>query len=103
MKGASVTVVLFGADTYERESPRMSLKEVMSSRMAYLPSNVHNVKDPSHGSDVQGRNPLEYWYIDHSRKKTSFAVLYKPYNWVRDDGYTNMPPWIKAAAKAAGR
>jgi hypothetical protein len=103
LNGTSVTVVLFGAETYEREWVRHEIKRSYQLGKGILAIDIHNLKDPQKGADVQGRNPLDYWSITRDGRSVPFSSLYKTYDWVRDDGYRNMATWIEAAAKAAGR
>lgn len=103
LKGTSVTVVLYGAETYERDWVRHEIKRSHELKKGILAIDIHKVKDPQLGADVQGRNPLEYWQIEQNGRKVPFSSLYKTYDWVDHDGYNNMPAWIEAAAKAAGR
>ena len=67
--------------------------------MGILAIDIHNIRDPLHGRDAQGRNPLEHW----SANGRSFTSIYRTYDWVRDDGYNNIRSWIERAAKDAGR
>jgi hypothetical protein len=99
LKGTSVTVVLFGAQTYEREWVQHEIKRSYELDKGILAIDIHSVKDPQHGTDIQGKNPLDYWTVNN----VSLSQRYKSYDWVRDNGYANMPSWIEAAAKAAGR
>ena len=46
-------------------------------------------KDVEGKIDIKGSNPL--------------PAGYKTYDWVNDDGRSNLGTWIEAAAKAAGR
>jgi hypothetical protein len=103
LKGASVTAVLFGAETYDREWVRHEIKRSYELGKGLLAIDIHNVKDPQLGTDVQGENPLDYWSVTKNGQKSSFSSLYKTYDWVRDDGYNNISTWIEAAATAAGR
>jgi hypothetical protein len=103
MKYTSVTVVLYGAETYEREWVRHEIKRSYELSKGILAIDIHSVKDPQKGTDVQGRNPLEYWEVSQSDKKVPFSQIYSSYDWIRDDGYNNLSSWIEAAAKAAGR
>jgi hypothetical protein len=98
LKGTSVTVVLFGAETYDRDWVRHELKRSYELGKGILAIDIHNIKDPQKGVDVQGRNPLDYWSVEKR-----FSEIYRTYDWVRDNGYLNMPAWIETAAKAAGR
>jgi len=102
MKGTSVTVVLFGAKTYDRPWVRHEIKRSYELGKGILAIDIHSVKDPMVGADVQGKNPLDHWQVEKDGRKVSFSSLYKSYDWVRDDGYNNLPSWIEAAAKAAG-
>lgn len=99
LKGCSVTVVLFGAETYERDWVKQEILRSYQLGKGMLAIDIQGVKDPQKGVDVQGRNPLLHWQANN----VPLMQLYKTYNWVRDYGYHNMPAWIEAAAKAAGR
>lgn len=103
LKGTSVTVVLFGAETYDREWVRHEIKRSYELKKGILAVDIHRIKDPQLGADVQGKNPLDYWHVEQNGKKVPFSSLYNTYDWVNDDGYTNMSAWIEAAAVAAGR
>lgn len=103
LKGTSVTVVLFGAQTYEREWVRHEIKRSHELKKGILAIDIHKVRDPQSGADVQGKSPLDYWQIEQNGRKVPFSSIYKTYDWVDNDGYDNMSSWIEAAALAAGR
>lgn len=103
MRNTSVTVVLFGAETYDREWARHEIKRSFELNKGILAIDIHNIKDPQKGVDVQGRNPLQYWNVERGGRKITFDQIYSSYDWVNDDGYANLANWIEAAATAAGR
>lgn len=103
LRGTSVTVVLFGAQTSEREWVRHEIKRSHELGKGLLAIDIHSVRDPQLGTDVQGRNPLGAVTVTRGGVTVPLSSLYATYDWVRDNGYTNMPDWIEAAAKAAGR
>lgn len=103
LAGTSVTIVLYGAETYEREWVRHEIKRSYELGKGLLAIAIHQIKDPQKGVDVAGRNPLQYWSMKRNGVDTPFSKIYRSYDWVADDGYKNMPSWIEAAAKAAGR
>jgi len=72
MNNTSVTVVLYGAETYEREWVRHEIKRSYELNKGILAIDIHSVKDPQKGTDVQGRNPLEYWEVSQNGKKVPF-------------------------------
>jgi hypothetical protein len=99
LKGCSVTAVLFGRETYNREWVKYEIRRSHDLKMGILAIDIHNVKDPIGGVDLPGRNPLEHWKAGG----TPFTQLYSTYDWVRDDGYNNIGAWIERAARNAGR
>lgn len=103
LNGTSVTVVLIGSGTYDREWVRYEIKRSHELRKGIVGIYIHNVKDPQTGQDTKGRNPLDYWTVKQNGISVPFSRLYKTYDWVNDDGYLNCSGWIEAAAKTAGR
>lgn len=103
LAGTSVTVVLFGAETYNREWVKHEIKRSYELNKGILAIDIHKVKDPQKGADVQGINPLDLWSAPRNGVNTPFSRLYHTYDWVDDNGYANLPAWIEAAARAAGR
>lgn len=103
LHGTAVTVVLFGADTYNRPWVQHEIKRSYSLNKGIIAIDIHNVKDPSRGADVQGKNPLDHWHVERQGVKTPLTALYKTYDWVHHDGYNNIGAWVEAAAKAVGR
>ena len=102
MKGTSVTAVLYGRETYDREWVRYEIKRSHELGKGIIAVAIHNVKDPQTGTDQPGRNPLDYWQIEKNGRKVPFSELYPSYDWVNNDGYNNLSAWIEAAAKQAG-
>lgn len=103
LKGTSVTVVLFGAETYNRDWVRYEIKRSHELNKGIVAIDIHKVKDPQYGVDVQGRNPLEYWQIEKNGRQVAFSSIYKTYDWIDNNGFNNMASWIEAAATAVGR
>lgn len=97
--GTSVTVVLYGAETYYRPWVRHEIKRSVELGKGLLAIDVHNVRHPQTGSDIPGANPLSYF----SMNGVSLNRLYQQYDWVYDSGYHNIGSWIEAAARAAGK
>ena len=103
LKGTSVTVVLYGAETFDREWVRHEIIRSHNLKKGLLAIDIHNVRDPQNGTDIQGKNPLSYWYDEVGGRKSYLSDQYANYDWVRDNGHANMPNWIEDAARAAGR
>jgi MTH538 TIR-like domain (DUF1863) len=103
LRGTSCTVVLYGAETHLREWVGYEIKRSYQLKKGMLAIDIHNVKDPQNGADVPGVNPLSNWHIEKNGTKTYLNDMYANYDWVRDNGYANLPIWIEDAIIAAGR
>jgi hypothetical protein len=103
LKGTSVTVVLYGAQTHLREWVGYEIEKSHEMGKGILAIDIHNVRDPLNGTDYQGQNPLGNWHVTRGGRKTYLSELYGDFDWVHDDGYHNMAGWIEDAARAAGR
>lgn len=55
LKGCSVTVVLFGAETYERDWVKHEILRSYQLGKGMLAIDIQGVKDPQKGVDIQGR------------------------------------------------
>lgn len=99
LDGCSVTAVLFGKETFNREWVKYEIRRSYDRGMGIVAIDIHNVKDPLYGTDLSGRNPLDHW----TAGGRPFSSIYRTYDWVRDDGYNNIGNWIEVAARNAGR
>src|SRR3546814_20503923 len=73
LKGTSVTVVLFGAETYDREWVRHEIKRSYELGKGLLAIDIHSVKDPQLGTDRQGTNTLSYFTIKQNGREIGRA------------------------------
>ena len=103
LDGTSVTVVLIGAETSEREYVGYEIKQSHIKGNGLLGIYIHNVKDMNGRTDVKGGNPFSKWHIERNGQKVLLSDIYPSYDWVDDDGRRNVGEWIEAAAKKAGR
>lgn len=100
LKGTSVTVVLIGAETSTRDYVDYEITQSHKKKNGMLGIYIHNLKDADKKTDIKGANPFSKWTFKDSDGN---VITYPTYDWVNDDGYTNMGNWIEAAAKKAGR
>lgn len=89
LEGTSVTVVLIGAETASRKYVEYEIEQSVARNNGLIGVYIHNMKDSQGSTDSKGSNPL--------------PAGYSTYDWVNDDGRSNLGAWIEAAAKAAGR
>lgn len=100
LHGTSVTAVLYGHETWNRDWVRYEIEQSHKRGNGIFAIDIHNVRDPLKGVDSPGPNPLGYVSIGG----LPLSRLYPAnYDWVRDDGYNNIKVWIEKAARDAGR
>jgi hypothetical protein len=99
LNGASVTAVLFGAETFNREWVKYEIRRSVEMGKGIVAIDIHRIRDPLKGADIQGRNPLSHY----NSNGTPLTSLYRTYDWVLNDGYNNIGRWIEEAARNAGR
>jgi hypothetical protein len=103
LEGTSVTVVLIGYETNDREYVDYEIEQSYKRGNGMLGIYIHNLKDNEKKTDLKGKNPFDYFSINKNGRKVYFSEIYPTYDWVNDDGYNNLGDWIEEAAKKAGR
>ncbi len=89
LEGTSVTAVLIGAETANREYVLYEIDQSYKERHGLLGIYIHNLKDQYGKTDYKGSNPL--------------SSIYPTYDWVSDNGYERFAEWVERAATDAGR
>jgi hypothetical protein len=104
MVGASVTVVLIGAETHQRRWVLYEIAESHNLGKGLLGIHLSNIADWSGNTHVPGPNPFDYLTIDRGLFGTvALSTIYPVYDWILDDGYNSAASWIEQAAVTAGR
>jgi len=102
MQNASVTVVLIGAETANRDWVQFEIEESLREDMGIVGVRVHRLKDNSGNTDIRGEDPLDELYVvDGDLLRPSKA--FNTYDWKLNDGYENFGGWVEEAAKKVGR
>jgi hypothetical protein len=103
LHGTSVTAVLIGAETANREYVGYEIKQSFSRHNGMLGIYIHNMKDVNRRTDLAGINPLSRWHIERDGTNITLSSIYRTYDWINDDGFRNFGDWVEAAAKQAGK
>jgi len=104
LKGASVTVVLIGAETFNRPWVNYEIQQSYADGKGMLGIYIHKLKDPRTSlPDSKGRNPFENIFVTDSNPRRYLSDIYPTYDWVSDNGYANFANWVEAAARKASR
>ncbi len=89
MHGASVTAVLIGSKTHKSSWVHYEICQSKKLGMGIFGIRINNILDKDRKISPTGPRPC--------------AFTGRVYEWFFDDGRKNIPRWIEAAAKAAGR
>jgi hypothetical protein len=101
LKNTTVTAVLIGAKTAEREWVDYEIIESVKRGNGLLGIYIHNLKNQYGKIDIEGKNQFDKWIYGDLNK--SLSMYYYTYDWIIDDGYNNFKDWVELAAKRAGK
>lgn len=98
LRAASVTLVLFGAETATREWVRHEVMRSHQLGLGIIAIDIHGLRDNEGQAAQPGVNPLTLWQIDRNGELQKFSEIYSTYDWIEDDGPNNIMHWIAEAA-----
>lgn len=103
LQNTSVTVVLIGSETANREWINFEIIESIKRGNGILGVYIHNIRSITSQSDKKGNNPFDYIYVEHLGRRILASSYYPTYDYIHNDGYSNLGVWIEDAATKAGR
>nr|WP_239125003.1 TIR domain-containing protein [Leptolyngbya sp. CCY15150] len=110
LQNTSVTVVLIGTETSERQWVNYEIEESYNRGNGMLGIYIHNIKNITGRTDLRGKNPFDSFIVEQpsrfaymSKPQIRMSQIYPTYDWVNDGGYNNFSKWVEDAARAAGR
>jgi hypothetical protein len=103
LENTSVTVVLIGAETANREWVRYEIQKSCERGNGLLGVHISSIKDNHGRVDAPGRNPFADLQVTQGFRSVNLSQLVPVYDWVQHVGYSQFGRWIEAAAKASGK
>lgn len=98
LQHTSVTAVLIGRETADREYVRYEIERSFERGNALLGIWIHNLKNRSRQTDHPGDNPLDDYVVETGSMRTRLSDLFPTYDWMGDDGQRNVADWIEESA-----
>lgn len=102
LDGSGVTVVLIGSETANRKFVRYEIEESHRRGNGLLGVYIQGIKNQAKQFSAKGRNPfydiavpVAGWFGPTTQR---LSEIYPTYDWVVDDGYSNLSHWIEDAA-----
>lgn len=94
--GTSVTAVLIGQETCNRDFVRYELQQSYIRGNKIIGIFIHNIKDMRTGlTSLKGNTTFGSLGKDFAGNDIYFHQIAKTYDWVNDDGYNNFGKWIE--------
>jgi len=103
LSGTSVTAVLIGSDTNNREYIKYELEQSWKKGNGILGIYIHKLKDKDGNTSLAGSNSFGPIFTSPNDNKKYFFEQFPTFDWVDNDGYNNLGSWIEEAAKKAGK
>jgi len=97
LKGTSVTAVLIGAETADREWVLYEIRESWKRGNAVIGVRIHSIKNQDGETDTAGPNPLDTIFFDDG---TALSSVCNTYDWAADKGRDNLGTWLEDAVTA---
>src|SRR6266705_4824930 len=95
LQNTSVTVVLIGAETADRDWVQHEILKSWNRGNGIVGIRIHNIKDQDKHTDTASQNPYDEFKLPDRKLLSSVC---KTYDWVTDDGRKNMGTWADEAA-----
>lgn len=103
LKGTTVTAVLIGAETADREWVKYEMQESHNRGNGMFGIYIHNIRNNFRQTDIKGRNPFADFHIVGSNPVKYLSQIYPIYDWINDNGYQNLGTWVERAAKPVSK
>ncbi len=94
LKNTSVTAVLIGAETAERDWIDYEIRQSWQRGNGLVGIRIHGLKNQDQKTDTFGRNPLDSVLLANGKTLSSIC---RTYDWVADSGITNLGNWVEEA------
>lgn len=94
LKDTSVTAVLIGAETAERNWVEYEIRRSWERGNALVGVRVHGMKNRDQETDRPGPNPLDNIRLADG---TPLSAIFPTYDWVANEGRQNISAWVEQA------
>lgn len=104
LEGTSVTVVLIGRETLNREFVQYEICKSLNRGNAIIGVKINNIIDMRNGAlSTPGNTHTIIGYYNDNTPAYFDKICEGIYDYTYDNGYNNLGVWIEAAAKKHGK
>lgn len=99
LRNTSVTCVLIGAETWQRDWVKYEITRSLARKNGLLGVHISLLKDAEGNTDRRGPNPFDSLYaVGIGGRQVALSVIYPTHDYVLENGYDNLGAWIEAVA-----
>ena len=99
LQGTSVTVVLIGNETADRDWVHYEIKKSIERGNGIVGVKIHSLKDKESSTDFSGTNLLKQFVVEDGDDVTTLSSIFPTYDWKRENGRENIGKWVEEAAQ----
>lgn len=99
LENTSVTAVLIGSETADREWVQYEIKRSYERGNGLFGIYIHNIKDRFGRPDIQGDNPFSRFAVNPNGTSTLLSEMVPVYDWVNHDGYHSLATWVEQTVR----
>ena len=104
LEGTSVTVVLIGSETLDRPFIQYEIYKSLNRGNAVIGVFIHNIRDMRTKSiSIKGNPHTIIGQYDDNTPAYFDGICNEMYDYVSQNGYSNLGTWIEKAAQAKGK
>lgn len=104
LEGTSVTAVLIGSNTLDRNFVQYEIRQSIERGNAVIGVHINNIKDiQTLKTSAKGNVHTIIGYYQNDSPAYFDHICNGIYDYIQDDGYTNLGKWVEKAAKEKGK
>lgn len=100
LQHTSITTILIGGETAEREFVQYEIEKSIERGNALLGIRIDSLKNREGKRGSWGENPLDHYYIDTGSGEQALSSIFPTYQWKEDNGKRNMSEWVEEAKES---
>ena len=101
MRNTSVTAVLIGSETAERDWVHYEIQKSIERGNGIVGIRINSLKDRHGSTDFEGSNPLKKFVVEDGDRVKTLSSIYSTYDWEWNNGRENMGTWVEEAAQTS--
>jgi len=99
LENTSVTAVLIGEETADRDFVQYEIAKSIERGNALLGIRIDSLKNKQGRTGSRGENPLAHYVLDTRSEEVPLSDIFSTYRWKEDNGKQNISKWVEEAVQ----